>query len=186
VLLSDRDLVNAQAEGELDIDPTTFAFVQPASWEVRLSPDILVQPSGLVFVDPLDPPPFTPMTIEGSFFLQPGDFILGSTMETVRLGPTLAARLEGKSTLGRLGLLTHATAGFIDPGFEGTITLELSNVSANPIMLRPGMKIGQLAVIRLSSAVGRPYGTPSLGSHYQGQIGPKSAAPLIGPEFASQ
>jgi dCTP deaminase len=177
MLLSDRDLVNAQAEGEFDIDPTTFAFVQPASWEVRLGHDILIQPEDGV-VDPQDPPEFVPLRIEGAYMIHPGEFLLASTLETISLGPTLAARLEGKSTLGRLGLLTHATAGFIDPGYRGTVTLELSNVSSNPILLRPEMRIGQLAVFRMSSAVGRPYGTPSLGSHYQGQNGPKSAAPL--------
>src|SRR5262245_33171272 len=108
----------------------------------------------------------------GPFVLHPGEFVLGSTFEAVRLPDDLAGRLEGKSSLGRLGLLTHSTAGFIDPGFEGHITLELSNVANLPITLWPGMKIGQLCLFRLSSAAENPYGSTAAGSRYQGQRGP--------------
>jgi len=106
------------------------------------------------------------------FVLHPGEFVLGSTLEVVTLPDDLAGRLEGKSSLGRLGLLTHSTAGFIDPGFSGHITLELSNVANLPIMLWPGMKIGQLCLFRLSSAAEHPYGSAIYGSRYQGQRGP--------------
>jgi dCTP deaminase len=109
---------------------------------------------------------------DDGYILHPGKFVLGSTIEKVRLGHQLAGRLEGKSSLGRLGLLVHSTAGFIDPGFSGRVTLELSNVATLPIRLRPGMKIGQLGVLRLSSPVLRPYGSAELGSRYQGQLGP--------------
>jgi dCTP deaminase len=104
--------------------------------------------------------------------LHPGEFVLGSTFELVTLADDLAGRLEGKSSLGRLGLLTHSTAGFIDPGFSGHITLELSNVANLPITLWPGMKIGQLCIFRLSSSAEHPYGSSEAGSRYQGQRGP--------------
>ena len=107
--------------------------------------------------------------------LHPGEFVLGSTWETVSLPDDLAARVEGKSSLGRLGLLTHATAGFVDPGFSGHVTLELSNVATLPIMLYPGMKIGQLCFFRLSSPAESPYGSAAYGSHYQGQRGPTAS-----------
>src|SRR5947199_10129772 len=106
------------------------------------------------------------------FVLHPGEFVLGSTLEVVTLPDDLAGRLEGKSSLGRLGLLTHSTAGFIDPGFTGHITLELSNVANLPITLWPGMKIGQLCLFRLSSPSEHPYGSAGVGSRYQGQRGP--------------
>lgn len=106
------------------------------------------------------------------FVLHPGEFVLGATLERLALPDDLAGRLEGKSSLGRLGLLTHSTAGFIDPGFDGHITLELSNVANLPITLWPGMKIGQLCLFRLSSPAENPYGSASMGSKYQGQRGP--------------
>ena len=106
------------------------------------------------------------------FVLHPGEFVLGATYELVTLGEDIAARLEGKSSLGRLGLLTHSTAGFIDPGFSGHVTLELSNTATMPILLYPGMKVGQLCFFDLSSPALHPYGSSGLGSHYQGQRGP--------------
>jgi dCTP deaminase len=111
-------------------------------------------------------------TGDGPFILHPGEFVLGSTFETITLGDAIAARLEGKSSLGRLGLLTHSTAGFIDPGFSGHVTLELSNVATLPIKLWPGMKIGQFCFFQLSSPSVEPYGSASYGSRYQGQRGP--------------
>ena len=127
-------------------------------------------------IDPAEDQPDLTRLIEvdpaEGFILHPGEFVLGSTYETVGLPDDIAARLEGKSSLGRLGLLTHSTAGFIDPGFTGHITLELSNVANLPITLWPGMKIGQLCLIRLSSPAENPYGTASVGSKYQGQRGP--------------
>lgn len=110
-----------------------------------------------------------------AFVLHPGEFVLGSTFESVTLPDDVAARLEGKSSLGRLGLLTHSTAGFIDPGFSGHVTLELSNVATLPIKLWPGMKIGQLCFFRLSSASEHPYGSDLYGSRYQGQRGPTAS-----------
>lgn len=112
---------------------------------------------------------------DGSFVLHPGEFVLGSTYERVTLGDDVAARLEGKSSLGRLGLLTHSTAGFIDPGFSGHVTLELSNTSTLPIRLLPGMKVGQLCFFELSSCAERPYGKGADGSRYQGQRGPTAS-----------
>lgn len=109
------------------------------------------------------------------FVLHPGEFVLGSTLERVSLPDTLAARLEGKSSLGRLGLITHSTAGFIDPGFEGHVTLELSNLAPLPLKLWPGMKVGQLAVFQLSSPAEHPYGSAVRGSRYQGQRGPTAS-----------
>lgn len=110
-----------------------------------------------------------------AFVLHPGEFVLGSTLERVSLPDTLAARLEGKSSLGRLGLITHSTAGFIDPGFEGHVTLELSNLATLPIKLWPGMKIGQICVFALSSPAEHPYGSAVRGSRYQGQRGPTAS-----------
>jgi dCTP deaminase len=107
--------------------------------------------------------------------LHPGEFVLASSYETVSLPDDIAARLEGKSSLGRLGLMTHSTAGFIDPGFEGSVTLELSNVATLPINLWPGMKIGQMAFFRLSSAAEHPYGSGPYGSRYRGQRGPTAS-----------
>jgi len=106
------------------------------------------------------------------FILHPGEFVLGSTYEVCTLPDDVAARVEGKSSLGRLGLLTHATAGFVDPGFSGHVTLELANVATLPIKLYPGMKIGQFCFFRLSSPSEHPYGSEKYGSRYQGQRGP--------------
>ena len=111
------------------------------------------------------------LRVEG-FNLHPGEFVLASTYEVITLPDDIAGRLEGKSSLGRLGLLTHSTAGFIDPGFSGHITLELSNVANLPVKLYPGMKIGQLCLIKLSSSAEHPYGSALYGSRYQGQRGP--------------
>lgn len=110
-----------------------------------------------------------------AFVLHPGEFVLGSTVERIALPDDLAARVEGKSSLGRLGLLTHATAGFVDPGFDGHVTLELSNVATLPIMLWPGMKIGQFCFLRMTSPAEHPYGSAGPGSHYQGQRGPTAS-----------
>ena len=131
------------------------------------------------YIDPAQDQPDLTRLLEvdpsEGFVLHPGEFVLASTLETVTLPDDLAARVEGKSSLGRLGLLTHATAGFVDPGFSGHVTLELSNVATLPIMLWPGMKIGQLAFFRLSSSAETPYGSAKYGSHYQGQRGPTAS-----------
>jgi dCTP deaminase len=176
-LLSDRDLLAARESGALAIDPWEPDLVQPASVDVRLDRWFRVfDNTGYTHIDPSREQELLTRLHEvpenGSFVLHPGEFALACTFETVTLSDKLAARLEGKSSLGRLGLLTHSTAGFIDPGFSGQITLELSNAATLPIVLWPGMKIGQLCVLRMSSEVLRPYGAGATGSQYQGQVGP--------------
>lgn len=180
MLLSDRDIKAELASGRVALDPLDLDMVQPSSIDVRLDRFFrlfdnhkypVIDPAQdqseltrLVEVDPEEP-----------FMLHPGEFVLGSTYEQVTLPDDVAARLEGKSSLGRLGLLTHSTAGFIDPGFSGHVTLELANVATLPITLWPGMKIGQLCFFRLSSAVDAPYGSGQYGSRYQGQRGPTAS-----------
>ena len=152
-------------------------MVQPASIDVRLDRFFrLFNNHAYTYVDPAENQGELTEQFEVAsdepWILHPGEFALGSTWEYVKLDPTIAARLEGKSSLGRLGILTHSTAGFIDPGFEGHITLELSNVSTLPVKLWPGMKIGQMCFFQLSSPAEHPYGSQGTGSHYQGQRGP--------------
>lgn len=189
MLLSDRDLTAALKAGTLTVDPYTPTLLQPASIDVRLSRLFRVFDNHTgTHIDPATPSePLTRLVhADGDgFILHPGEFVLGATMETIGVGPELAARLEGKSSLGRLGLLVHSTAGFIDPGFEGHITLELSNVATLPIRLHPGMRIGQLCVMALSSPALHPYGSPGLGSRYQGQQGPTASAAHEGFHTAS-
>ncbi len=177
MLLSDRDLRAEIEGGRLSVDPYDPAMVQPSSIDVRLDRYFRVfENHRYPHIDPAEEQPDLTRLVEPPedepFILHPGEFVLGSTFEVVTLPDQLAARLEGKSSLGRLGLLTHSTAGFIDPGFNGHVTLELSNVATLPIKLWPGMKIGQLAVFRLSSPAEFPYGSRQYGSRYQGQRGP--------------
>ncbi|NIJ14989.1 dCTP deaminase [Saccharomonospora amisosensis] len=177
MLLSDRDLRKALEAGRLGVDPFDPAMVQPSSIDVRLDRFFRVfDNSKYTHIDPkLRQDELTSLVEkdgEDAFVLHPGEFVLASTFEIVTLPDDLAGRLEGKSSLGRLGLLTHSTAGFIDPGFTGHITLELSNVANLPITLWPGMKIGQLCLFQLSSAAEFPYGSARVGSRYQGQRGP--------------
>ena len=180
VLLSDRDIRSELDSGRVRLDPYDPQMVQPASIDVRLDRwfrlfdnhrypviDPAVEQSELthlVDVGPDDP-----------FILHPGEFVLGATYERITLPDDIAARLEGKSSLGRLGLLTHSTAGFIDPGFTGHVTLELSNTATMPIKLWPGMRVGQLCFFRLSSPAQAPYGSGATGSRYQGQRGPTAS-----------
>jgi dCTP deaminase len=177
VLLSDRDLRKELDSGRLGVDPFDPAMVQPSSIDVRLDRFFRVfDNTRYTHIDPkLQQDELTSLVEkegEDPFVLHPGEFVLGSTYEMVTLPDDLAGRLEGKSSLGRLGLLTHSTAGFIDPGFSGHITLELSNVANLPITLWPGMKIGQLCLFRLTSSAEFPYGSAQVGSRYQGQRGP--------------
>jgi dCTP deaminase len=180
VLLSDRDI---RAELEADrmvLDPYDPSMLQPSSIDVRLDKYFrLFDNHKYPFIDPATDQPELTRLVEAdndeAFVLHPGEFVLGSTYEAVTLPDDVAARLEGKSSLGRLGLLTHSTAGFIDPGFSGHVTLELSNVATLPIKLWPGMKIGQLCFFRLSSASEHPYGSDLYGSRYQGQRGPTAS-----------
>jgi len=164
VLLSDRDLRKELESGRLGLDPFDEAMLQPSSIDVRLDRYFRVfNNTKYTHIDPsLQQDDLTSLVeADGDepVVLHPGEFVLGSTFEGVSLPDDLAGRLEGKSSLGRLGLLTHSTAGFIDPGFTGHITLELSNVANLPITLWPGMKIGQLCLFRLSSPAESPYGT---------------------------
>ena len=178
VLLSDRDLRKELDAGRLVIDPYEPAMLQPSSIDVRLDRYFRVfDNTKYTHIDPsIQQDELTSLVEQDSddepFVLHPGEFVLGSTYERVALPDDLAGRLEGKSSLGRLGLLTHSTAGFIDPGFTGHITLELSNVANLPITLWPGMKIGQLCLFQLTSAAEHPYGSARAGSRYQGQRGP--------------
>ncbi|OAH10872.1 dCTP deaminase [Streptomyces jeddahensis] len=180
MLLSDQDLQAAIATGGLGISPYDEAMLQPASIDVRLDRRFLVfENHRYTHINPaLEQPELTRLVEpEGDepFVLHPGEFVLASTYEEIRLPEDLAARLEGKSSLGRLRLVTHSTAGFIDPGFEGHVTLELSNMATLPIKLWPGMKIGQLCVFHLTSPAEHPYGSTIRGSHYQGQRGPTAS-----------
>jgi dCTP deaminase len=177
VLLSDRDLVAEIKAGNLALEPFEPDLVQPSSIDVRLDHLFRVFNNHLyTHIDPAiqqdDLTSLVDVPEGDPFVLHPGEFVLASTAEVITLGDRLAGRLEGKSSLGRLGLLTHSTAGFIDPGFSGHVTLELSNVANLPIMLWPGMKIGQLCIFRLSSPAEHPYGSAVYGSRYQGQRGP--------------
>ncbi len=180
MLLSDRDIRHEVDQKRIVLDPWEEAMVQPSSVDVRLDRYFrLFDNHKYQHIDPATDQPDLTRLVEvdpnESFVLHPGEFVLGATFEVVTLPDDVAARLEGKSSLGRLGLLTHSTAGFIDPGFSGHVTLELSNVATLPITLWPGMKIGQLCFFRLSSAAEHPYGSERYGSRYQGQRGPTAS-----------
>jgi dCTP deaminase len=177
MLLSDRDIRAEVDAGRLRLEPYDAELLQPSSVDVRLDRYFRVfNNQQYTHIDPaLQQDDLTTLVEpkgDEPFVLHPGEFALGSTLEVVSLPDDLSGRLEGKSSLGRLGLLTHSTAGFIDPGFTGHITLELSNVATLPIILWPGMKIGQLCLFRLSSPAEHPYGAAVYGSRYQGQRGP--------------
>jgi dCTP deaminase len=177
VLLSDRDILAEIEAGRIVMDPWEEAMIQPSSIDVRLDRFFRVFDNHkYATIDPaVDQSELTrQVETEGEepFILHPGEFVLGSTYEAVTLPDNIAARVEGKSSLGRLGLLTHATAGFVDPGFSGHVTLELANVATLPIKLYPGMKIGQFCFFRLTSPSDHPYGSAKYGSRYQGQRGP--------------
>lgn len=180
MLFSDRDLRAGVDSGRIGLEPFDPKAIQPASIDVRLDRYFrLFDNHRYPSIDPAEEQPELTRLVEVKadepFILHPGEFVLASTFEQVTLGDDVAARLEGKSSLGRLGLLTHSTAGFIDPGFQGHVTLELSNVATLPIKLWPGMKIGQLCFFQLSSPAQHPYGSATYGSHYQGQRGPTAS-----------
>jgi dCTP deaminase len=177
VILSDRSIREALAVGRIAIDPLDEARIQPSSVDVELDRLFRVFrnfTAGVIDLkeDLEDLTELVKVPEDGVFMLHPGDFVLGSTRERIALGDDLVGRLDGKSSLGRLGLLIHSTAGFIDPGFDGHITLELSNVARLPITLYPGMRIGQISFLAMTTAADQPYGRGSLGSKYQGQRGP--------------
>ena len=180
MLLSDRDIRAEIAANRVGVEPFHEAMIQPSSVDVRLDKFFRVfENHKYSVIDPsTEQAELTREVIaEGDepFILHPGEFVLASTYEVITLPDDIAGRLEGKSSLGRLGLLTHSTAGFIDPGFSGHITLELSNVANLPVKLFPGMKIGQLCLIKLSSPAEHPYGSEKYGSRYQGQRGPTAS-----------
>jgi dCTP deaminase len=177
MLLSDRDLRLEIKAGRVRVEPFDEGMIQPSSIDVRLDRFFRVfENHKYSVIDPsVEQGELTREVEVGAsefFILHPGEFVLASTYEVITLPDDIAGRLEGKSSLGRLGLLTHSTAGFIDPGFSGHITLELSNVANLPVKLFPGMKIGQLCLIKLTSAAEHPYGSALYGSRYQGQRGP--------------
>ena len=177
MVLSDRTIRRLLEEGQIGIEPYDEELLQPSSVDVRVDRffrvfhnarypyiDVKQRMEGLTELVEVEE--------DEPFILHPGEFVLGSTLERITLPDDLVARLEGKSSLGRLGLLIHSTAGFIDPGWDGHVTLELSNVANLPITIYYGMKIGQLSFVQLSEPAERPYGTGVLGSKYQGQEGP--------------
>lgn len=177
MLLSDRDIKAEIENGRIKLEPYDAGMVQPASIDIRLDRFFRTfENHKYQFIDPAVEQADLTRAVEVGpkepFVLHPGEFVLGSTFEVVSLPDDIAARVEGKSSLGRLGLLTHATAGFVDPGFNGHVTLELSNVANLPVTLWPGMKIGQLCFFRMSSASEHPYGASVYGSRYQNQRGP--------------
>jgi dCTP deaminase len=177
VILSDRSIREALAEGRITIEPLDEARIQPSSVDLKLDRLFRVfrnHTAGVIDVKENleDLTELIQIPEDGVFMLHPGEFVLGSTFERVTLGEDIVGRLDGKSSLGRLGLLIHSTAGFIDPGFDGHITLELSNVASLPITLYPGMRIGQISFLNMTTAADHPYGSRPLGSKYQGQRGP--------------
>ena len=177
MLLSDRDIAAEIKAGRVQVEPFDPKMIQPSSVDVRLDRFFRVfENHKYEVIDPsVEQPDLTrevAVSPDDFFILHPGEFVLASTYEVITLPDDIAGRLEGKSSLGRLGLLTHSTAGFIDLGFSGHITLELSNVANLPVKLYPGMKIGQLCLIKLSSSAEHPYGSAVYGSRYQGQRGP--------------
>ena len=179
MVLSDNTIKMMLAEGRIVIEPLGEGSIQPASVDVHLDGQILVfRNSRRPYIDIReDMSDLTEMEEirEQPFMLHPGEFVLGSTREVIELPDDLVARLEGKSSLGRVGLLIHSTAGYVDPGWKGHLTLELSNVANLPITLYDGMKIGQLSFLQLSSPADNPYGSPGLGSKYLGQTKPTAS-----------
>ena len=180
MLLSDRDIRLEIDAGRVRLDPFDAPMIQPASVDVRIDRFFrLFDNHKYAMIDPaIEQTELTRLvTVEPDepYMLHPGEFVLASTFERITLPDDIAARLEGKSSLGRLGLLTHSTAGFIDPGFSGHITLELSNMATLPVALWPGMKIGQLCFFRLSSPAQNPYGSAGNLNRYLGQRGPTAS-----------
>jgi dCTP deaminase len=177
VILSDRTIRESLAQGRIVIEPLDESAVQPSSVDVHVDRYFRVFRNDTTpFIDPKEPQEDLTELVEvddgRAFILHPGEFALGSTLERVTLPDDLVARLEGKSSLGRLGLLIHSTAGVVDAGWDGHLTLELSNVATLPIAIYPGMRIGQLSFLTMTSPAEHPYGSTSTGSKYQGQRGP--------------
>jgi len=177
MMLSDRSLREALEAGRIEIEPLGENAIQPSSIDLRLAQQFRIfrnHTRGLIDVkeDLSDLTDLVEITGDEPFILHPGEFVLGSTLERVKVPVDLVARIEGKSSLGRLGLLIHSTAGFVDAGWNGQLTLELSNVASLPITLYPGMKIGQISFQQMTTEADAPYGSTSTGSKYQDQEGP--------------
>jgi dCTP deaminase len=174
-VLSDGTIRRLVAAGRIKVEPWDPDMVQPASIDLNLGPSFRVFHNFRVpAIDLADPPTNLTEHVElgegESFVIHPGEFVLGRTAEYVEIPDDIVARIEGKSSLGRLGLIVHATAGFVDPGFNGTLTLEITNLTRVPIILWPGKPIAQLSFMTLDAPAERPYGHPDLGSHYHGQV----------------
>jgi dCTP deaminase len=177
MVLSDRTIKAEIEAGRIVIDPFDAGMIQPSSVDVRVDRRFRVfHNARYPFIDVRQPmedlTEATEITDSEPFILHPGEFVLGQTLERVRLPDDIVARLEGKSSLGRLGLLIHSTAGFVDAGWEGNLTLELSNVANLPVTIYYGMPIGQISFMRMDSPVDTPYGSGEAGSKYQGQAEP--------------
>lgn len=177
MILSDRHIREALKDGEIKVNPLEFNQIQPSSIDLRVGRFFRVfHPGRYPYIDVKEPMEDLTELVEieegGRFILHPTEFVIGATIERIELGNAIVGRLDGKSGLGRLGLLIHSTAGFFDPGFCGTATLELSNVSPLPITIYPGMPIGQMSFTRLSSTAQNPYGAVAINSKYQDQEGP--------------
>lgn len=180
MVLSDRSIKEALAAKRIVIDPLNERDIQPASVDLHLDKSILVfrnssKPYIDVREDMTDLTERQEIPADKPFILHPGEFVLGGTMERIELPNDIVARLEGKSSLGRIGLVIHSTAGYIDPGWKGNLTLELTNVARLPITLYSGMRIGQISFQRMTTEVDRPYGSSELGSRYQGQSEPTTS-----------
>src|SRR5881394_4657993 len=180
MVLSDATIARLLAEGRIGIDPYDEALLQPSSVDVRADRFFRVfHNARYPYIDVKQPQEelteLVEIDDERPFILHPGEFVLGSTLERVRLPDDLVARLEGKSSLGRLGLLIHSTAGFIDPGWDGHVTLELSNVANLPVTIYPVMKIGQISFMQMTEPARTPYGASEIGSKYKGQEGPTAS-----------
>ncbi len=185
MILSDRSLRERLAAGSIGIDPLDEAAIQPASVDLRLARTFRVFTRHRhthvdLARDQTDLTELVEVEEGGRFALHPGEFVLGSTLERVRVPADLVGRLEGKSSLGRVGLIIHSTAGYVDPGFEGQITLELSNVATVPILLYPGMRVAQISFLTMTTPAERPYASPGLESKYQGQVGPTESRLRLG------
>jgi dCTP deaminase len=179
MVLSDATIARYLTEGKVEIDPYDESLLQPSSVDIRVDRLFRVfRNNRASFIDvkvEQDLTELVEVSDDEAFILHPGEFVLGSTLERIKLPDDLVARLEGKSSLGRLGLLIHSTAGFIDPGWDGHVTLELSNVANLPITIYPGMKIGQISFMQMTEPAETPYGADALGSKYKGQRGPTAS-----------
>lgn len=186
MLLPDHEIKRYLGLGRIIIDPFEDWMIQPASVDIQIGNEFMWYHISSPHTRNIDLDPFEKLHEEdvvrvqgpGPFRLSPGDFCLATTLQRITIDPGIAARIEGKSTLGRRGIIVHSTAGFIDPGFSGQLTLEMANLSHRPILLKVGMPIAQLSFTLLTAPAARPYGHGDLGSHYQGQAGVTGPEPL--------